>query len=246
MQDVDMNQEVHNALQRSYYETRSRELNHRMVIKRTPYVLNHAQHVVDFAELKLTDKVLDMGCGMGKFTIPVREMGYDLDGFDLSDILLDDLRAATPENDHRQAICGDALNIDPSLYGQYDKIIGFFTLHHMLDLKRAFTEFRKVLKPGGRVTFVEPNPACPLFWLQITFTPSMSWAAEKGIFNLTRRKMRDVVAHAGLTNLRISHYGVLPPALRNRGTGAAIERTFDKIAPLRPVAAFRLISADLD
>lgn len=233
---------AYNALQRSYYETRPIEHNHRMVLKRSPYVLNHVDHMIDFAGLKPGQRILDVGCGMGKYTIPLREKGYEVEGFDLSPRLLEMLSgeaASVP------TICGDLHNIDPALFGKYDHVIGFFMLHHLFDLDKAFGQIAKLVKPGGRVSFIEPNPNCPLFWAQITFMPTMSWKAEKGIFNLGKRNLRGIIERAGLKNPQISQYGILPPFARNWRGAAVVEAGFDKIAPLRPIAAFRRIGAQL-
>ena len=242
MSDENAKQLAYNTLQRDYYETRTIAHNHRMVLRRSPYVMNHVDHMIDFADLQPNQRILDVGCGMGKFTIPLHEKGYDVAGFDLSPQLLQTLQA---EAATIPTICGDAHAIDPAHYGQYDRVIGFFMLHHLFDLEKAMGQFAKLLKPGGKLGFIEPNPNCPLFWAQITFMPTMSWKAEKGIFNLTKRNLRGIFQRAQLKHPQISQYGVLPPILRNRRGAATIEAGFDKIAPLRPVAAFRRIGAQV-
>ncbi|MEO0667960.1 MAG: class I SAM-dependent methyltransferase [Pseudomonadota bacterium] len=232
----------HNALQRSYYETRPIAHNHRMVLDRSAYVQNHVDHMIAFAGLRPGQRILDVGCGMGKFTIPLRERGLDVEAFDLSPRLLEMLSAEDPSI---PTICGDVQQIDPAHYGKYDRVVGFFMLHHLYDLTKSFDQFAKLLAPGGRVSFIEPNPNCPLFWIQVTVMPTMSWKAEKGIFNLGRRNLTDIMTRSGLKNPEISQYGILPPFARNARGGAAFERAFDRIAPLRPVAAFRRIGAGL-
>ena len=235
-------QTAYNDLQRTYYETRPIAHNHRMVLHRSPYVLNHVDHMIDFAGLKPGQRILDVGCGMGKFTIPLREKGYDVEGLDLSPRLLEMLSDEAPSI---ATICGDLHDLDPALFGQYDRVVGFFMLHHLFNLEKAFGQIAKLVKPGGRVSFIEPNPNCPLFWAQITFMPTMSWNAEKGIFNLGKRNLRTIIELAGLKRPEISQYGILPPFVRNRRGAGTFERGFDMIAPLRPVAAFRRIGATL-
>ncbi|MEM8792334.1 MAG: class I SAM-dependent methyltransferase [Pseudomonadota bacterium] len=232
----------YNTLQRQYYENRPLAHNHRMVLRRSPYVLNHVDHMIELGQLDPSHRILDIGCGMGKFTIPLQERGFAVEGFDLSPKLLEALRA---ENANTPTVVGDLHDIAPELQGQYDRVVGFFMLHHLHDLGLAFRQIAKLVKPGGRVSFIEPNPNCPLFWIQITAMPTMSWKAEKGIFNLTRGNLRRLMTQAGFEAPDISQYGILPPFLRNRPGAAQVEAGFDKVAPLRPIAAFRRISARL-
>lgn len=240
MAEPDTARDDYNALQRTYYESRPIAHNHRMVLARSPYVLNHIDHMIALGDLQPDERILDVGCGMGKFTIPLHEAGYAVEGFDLSPRMLKDLQTEAPKV---QTICGDLHAIDPMHFGQYDKVVGFFMLHHLHDLGTAFAQIAKLLKPGGRASFIEPNPSCPLFWAQITFMPTMSWKAEKGIFNLGRRNVDKLMTQAGFATPDISQYGILPPFLRNRRGAAVIEAGFDRIAPLHPVAAFRQITA---
>src|SRR5205085_11130002 len=40
----------------------------------------------------------------------------------------------------------------------FDLVLGHAVLHHLPDLERAFAEFRRVLRPGGRIVFAgEPS-----------------------------------------------------------------------------------------
>lgn len=233
----------HNANQRSYYEDRRKEDNFRVAVAPTPYVMNHVDRMMSHSGIAPGDHVLDLGCGMGKFTIPIAEKGVKVDALDLSPKLLEELdRQAAGRADIR-TICGDALDPDPELLGKYDHVIGFFVLHHLFDIPLAFQQIIRLLKPGGRIAFIEPNPLCPLYYLQVTFAPNMSWKAEKGILKLGRTRTLTALEQAGFTDARIEKYGILPPFLRNRKSGAALDAMFEKVTPLRPVSAFQVILA---
>src|SRR5207244_12887674 len=46
----------------------------------------------------------------------------------------------------------------PFVEESFDLVLGHAVLHHLPDLERAFVEFHRVLKPGGRVVFAgEPS-----------------------------------------------------------------------------------------
>lgn len=245
MQENISKQASHNRLQREYYESRCQEQNHRLAVASTPYINNHVDQIEAVANLSKEEKILDVGCGMGKYTIPLAERGYDVTGLELSPVLLDTLHEQARGRVNIPTHCGDILDPDPDLLGKFDRIVGFFVLHHLVDMAAAYKSLARLLKPGGRLAILEPNPHCPLYYLQVTFTPTMSWAAEKGILSLTPKQTRRDLSAAGFENIDLHRFGILPPFLRNRSFGRAIDETYDKIGFLRPCAAFQVISATL-
>ena len=235
----------HNEYQQSYYEDRSPAGNHRVAVQSTPYVQNHLEKFLNFSAIVPGQRVLDVGCGMGKYTIPLAERGISIDGLDLSQVLLDALMAEAKGRAQIQTHCGDLLDPDPALFGRYDHVIGFFMLHHLFDLQRAFEQVGRLLKPGGKASFLEPNPYCPLFPVQITLMPGMSWQAEKGIYNLTPGAVADSFQGAGFRECRIERFGILPPFVRNRRGAAAFETAFERVGLFDRICAFQLISAHI-
>ena len=234
---------AHNQLQRTYYESRKVEENHRLAVEETPYISNHLDQVIARAGLTQDEAILDIGCGMGKYTIPLAERGYNVEGLELSPRLLETLQAEASGRTEIETHLGDILDPDASLLGRFDRIVGFFVLHHLIDIPAAYKSAAGMLKPGGRIAILEPNPLCPLYYLQITFTPTMSWAAEKGILSLKPRQTKQALAEAGFEDIYLHRFGILPPFLRNRKFGAQVEAVFDHIGLLRPMAAFQLITA---
>lgn len=243
MNNDDTLQQEHNRVQRDYYESRTQQQNWRMLPESSNYVASHISQVINSGHILKEDSVLDVGCGMGKFTIPLRQEGVEIQGLDLSPYLLEQLVSTCPEGTEIPTHCGDILAPPESLYARFDAITGFFMLHHLVDIKSAFVGMKKLLKPGGRLLFVDTNPLCPLYYLQIFLSPTMSWEAEKGILNLTNKKLEDSLNNAGFCDIAIKNYGILPPPLKNRRGGNWFEKQFDRIELLKPVAAFKLITA---
>lgn len=233
----------HNALQRQYYETRSRQQNWRMLPDTSPYIANHVERFVDFANLNNKDDILDIGCGMGKFTLPLAAQGFRMSGLDLSPVLLSELSSRTPQDIRIPTHQADILSPPDELKGRFDKVTGFFMLHHLIDLEASFKQMHALLKDNGQLAFLDVNPFCPLYYLQISLAPSMSWSAEKGLLNLTPKKVTKGLEEAGFADIEIKRYGILPPPLRNRFFGPAIDNLFDKARIFTPVSAFQLISA---
>ncbi|KPA21409.1 Demethylrebeccamycin-D-glucose O-methyltransferase [Shimia sp. SK013] len=239
------NRDMHNKLQRAYYETRKQGGNHRILVRSTPYVINQLDRLLDESHIKSGDRILDVGCGMGKYTIPLAERGYDVEGLELSGQLLEEFQNQARGRADIATHQADLLAPPSDMIGQYDHVIGFFVLHHLFDLDQAFASCARLLKPKGRVIFLEPNPFCPLFYLQITLSPGMSWKAERGILDLTPKSTARKLTDAGFVNPQLHRFGILPPFLRNRSGAATIERGFERVSLLNPVNAFQLISAEL-
>ena len=219
MARTEANRDMHNDLQRTYYETRKQGGNHRIDVRSTPYVMNQLDRLLQESHIKPDDRILDVGCGMGKYTIPLAERGYDVEGLELSGKLLEELQLHSEGRTNVVTHQADLLAPPPDMIGQYDHVIGFFVLHHLFDLEQAFASCAKLLKPKGRVIFLEPNPYCPLFYLQITLSPGMSWKAERGILDLTPQNTAQRLEAAGFVNPRMHRFGILPPFLRNRRGG---------------------------
>lgn len=243
MNNDDTLQKQHNQVQRDYYESRTQQQNWRMLPDSSNYIASHVSRVINSAHLREGDKVLDVGCGMGKFTIPLGRQGVDIEGFDLSPYLLEQLMSASPEGLEIPTHCGDILTPPESLRASFDAVTGFFMLHHLVEIERAFVGMKQLLKPDGRLIFVDTNPHCPLYYLQIFLSPSMSWEAEKGILNLTDAKLKKALSNAGFRDIAIENYGILPPPLKNRRAGNWFEKQFNRIGFLKPVAAFKFITA---
>lgn len=233
----------HNVHQRDYYESRTDQQNWRMLPDTTPYIENHVDRVVSFAGLSTEEEILDVGCGMGKFTLPLAARGYRVQGLDLSPVLLEQLTQRNNTSVQIPTHCADILMPPQAVKDRFDVVTGFFMLHHLIDLEASFEQVHGMLRRGGRVVFLDVNPLCFLYYLQIFLSPSMSWSAEKGILNLTREKINAGLENAGFQDVTIARYGILPPPLRNRFFGQALDDVFDGMRIFRPVSAFQLISA---
>ena len=78
----------HNESQRRYFEETAKP---RMVPRRSTYLERHVDELVRFARLTHEDDVLEVGAGMGRYTIPLLERGYRVEALDLSPVLLERL-----------------------------------------------------------------------------------------------------------------------------------------------------------
>ena len=107
------------------------------------------------------DSALEIGAGTGYFSLNLMRAGLigELTCTDISSGMLDVLQ----ENARRLGLSQvDTVQADaeslPFGDESFDLVIGHAVLHHLPDLDQAFSEFRRVLRPGGRILFAgEPS-----------------------------------------------------------------------------------------
>lgn len=231
----------HNARQRDYYREPQRKP--RMEHSPTAYHQRHIDRLFRIAALQPGMRVLDVGCGMGRYTLQLAERGLDVTGIDLSPELLGRLAEVDAGRYRIPLYCGDIADPPKDLPRNFDAVIGFFTLHHMHDLRHCFRSMASLVRPGGAVAFVEPNAASPLYYIQTVVTPSMRWSAEKGILRMHDYAVRRAMVAGGLTDFRSETFGLFPPPLANLPGAAAIERMLETVPVLRPGLSFKAFAA---
>jgi len=103
------------------------------------------------SKIRSSDDILDMGCGTGRFTIPLAQVARKVTGLDVSAAMIAKAREKAEEAglsiDFREA---DMENM-PFLDNSFDTVICMLALMHIPieSRQRVFTEASRVLKPGG-------------------------------------------------------------------------------------------------
>jgi len=99
--------------------------------------------------LHRASRVLDVGCGTGRFAIP---LGLELEcrviGIDPSPAMLADGKA---KSSHDLAWVRGRAEMLPFADGVFDACLASQVLHHFRDKHQACAEMHRVLKPGGRI-----------------------------------------------------------------------------------------------
>jgi SAM-dependent methyltransferase len=114
------------------------------------------QELCRVGDLPAGSLVIDFGCGTGILIPELLERGYRVVGLDLS---LDMLKAH--EGVTASLVCGDGCCL-PLADAKFDAVFCRGSIHHLPDLKRAFEEIVRVLKPGGYLIFSEPSNDSPI------------------------------------------------------------------------------------
>ena len=106
------------------------------------------------------ERSLEVGAGTGYFSLNLLSAGivHNVTCTDISPGMVRTLAA----NAERLGLTVKSLRADaeslPFAEQSFDLVLGHAVLHHLPDLGRAFSEFHRVLKPGGRIVFAgEPS-----------------------------------------------------------------------------------------
>ena len=232
--------EAHNAFQRHYFDHVERL---RLAVVDTPYVRRHVDQLVAAGGLTPGDRLLEIGAGLGKFTLPLLEHGFAVTANDLSPVLLERLVGAAPRP-VRTVAC-DVVEIAQHVDRPFNAVIGFFVLHHLVDFDRTFRALSGVLEPGGRVAFCEPVAWNPLYYIQIAVTPGMRFSGERSLTSMTPGTILPALSRAGFVHPRSNLFGYFPPFLKNTRAGDAIERWLERRTWLPFPHAFQIFTARL-
>src|SRR3954470_19645594 len=126
--------EVHNRAQREYFEARDKAT---MRPVASPYVTRQVARLETLADLRPGVPILEIGAGLGRYSLPLLERGHDLTCLDLSAAMLDKLRAAAGAR-APAVIAGDVADAHALTDRRFARGIGFFMLHHVHDLEAVF------------------------------------------------------------------------------------------------------------
>lgn len=90
-------------------------------------------------------RILDVGTGTGRISVPLLERGADLVGCDISPAMLMRLRGKLPSARVAQA---DA-SLLPFPAGQFEAVLTVHVIHLIAPWREALREFKRVLRPKG-------------------------------------------------------------------------------------------------
>jgi SAM-dependent methyltransferase len=109
-------------------------------------------------EARAGERVLDLGCGAGRFVAALREAGADPVGVELADGALERARRNVPGADLRALGPDGAIPLED---GSVDLVWCSEVLEHVPDTAGLLSEARRVLATGGRLLVTTPSHDLP-------------------------------------------------------------------------------------
>lgn len=132
-----------------------------------PFFARFGTRLVDLADVRPGERVLDVGAGLGATLLPAAERAApdgSVLGVDLSERMVDalalDLQRRGVANASVQRMNAEALAVEPA---SFDVVLCSFVLHLVPDPDRAARGFLRALRPGGRCAASVPRGAGPAF-----------------------------------------------------------------------------------
>jgi len=126
-------------------------------------------------------KVLDYCCGEGILTRKLAQKGAFAYGIDISPFSIDKAKDRSAKENLSDKTFFSVMDAEKMNFENdfFDVIICHGVLHH-LDVKKAFPQLSRVLKPTGQIICVEPLAYNPIFQLYRKLTPHLrtEWEAH--------------------------------------------------------------------
>jgi SAM-dependent methyltransferase len=187
-------------------------------------------------------RVLEVGCGIGDYTQGFAEhTRARITSVDVAPGLVLHADGRRPANVRFAAADVERL---PFPDATFDAVVGNAVLHH-LRFAHAIPELVRVLKPGGRFCFAEPNMLNP----QVFLERNVAWIGRRldnspGETAFVRWRVRPALEALGLEDESARPFDFLYPLTPEAWIGAVerLGRLLERVPGLREIAGSLLVS----
>jgi len=162
-------------------------------------------------EARPGERVLDLGCGAGRFVAALRDAGADPVGVEVAEAALERARRNAPGADLRLAEPGGGLPLE---HRSVDLVWCSEVLEHVADTAHLLLEARRVLRPGGRLLVTVPfHGRVKGALLALTRFDAHFDPLGQHLRFYTRGSLTRTLRHAGFDPVSVRPWGG-PPLLR--------------------------------
>lgn len=203
-----------------------------------PYIAASEARLLSSVEVRPGERLLEMGCGEGAnlHHLGARTRAANVFAVDFSRAKV---RFAVQETKAMGANA-DAACL-PFRDRSFDAVLIRDLLHHVPDRLAVLAEAARVLRPGGRVTVIEPNGRNP-----IVAAMALAIPAERGMLGSTPGRVARELAEAGFAEIStifeqpfpvsrvVLHYRFGAPSLGGHRAVASALRAVERLATVFP------------
>ena len=162
---------------------------------------------------------LDCGCGSGAYAaIRLAEQGRRVSAIDLSSVAIEEARTKARRRALEDRIEFRVMNAEALEFPDHSftVVCGSGVLHH-LDLRRAYAEIARVLKPSGHGIFLEPMGHNALINLYRRLTPEQRTPDERPLLASDFELARQFFDRVETTHFALASLLALPVAHTRTG-----------------------------
>jgi ubiquinone/menaquinone biosynthesis C-methylase UbiE len=146
-------------------------------------------------------RILDVGCGSGRMTLPLHSRGFRVTGIDMNSVALNTLRQIS---DDIPIVMGDALRL-PYADGSFELAVATQFIDYV-PYRPALHEFWRVLSPGGLLVFDALNRDSYRWFVKIVSRRRLALPSA----NLSYREILGGLMNTGFSIESIRGYNWVP------------------------------------
>ena len=204
-----------------------------------------AKLIIEAGNINQNSLTLEIGCGTGIFTELISKSGATIVACELSEELLElAFKKSYPQK--VTFINQDAMQLGSEHYDRYDVVWGSSVLHH-LDLGLFLPGVLRLMKPGGRFVFAEPNLFNPQIWLErnVSIIRRLTGTSpdETAFY---RWRLKKILLNEGFVNVSVRPHEFLHPAIPRLliPMFQSLNAVAERIWPIYEIAGSLLIRAE--
>lgn len=231
-----------------YYDQFARRFRNKHFLSLDPAAQYEFDRVLGCLDLTKQKSIIDLGCGVGRYSLGLARMGYRVTAVDIS---AKSLALVLSQAKKYNITAIRTLRHDfstPKEKNAYDTGICISTYHAISDSEeeriRVLANFVQSIKSGGKLLLVEPNPANPLFYLFYLLYPGVQRENIRSFLGSSPFRLREILRSLGMKDIRVRYVGFLPlrwikkvPAVR------LINEILNRIPIINNFSAFSYITA---
>ena len=187
-------------------------------------------------------KLLDLGCGTGKFGLKLADKADEIVGIDIArhQIEIANQTAEKYGIANFKGVVGDFK--DGSYPEYFDFVLAVNVIHHTDDIDLILNNVLGSLKPGGKLVIFEINPLNPLFIPFLFFIGQLKSHLTKEYWRSNIYSLRKMLERNGYKIEQMNKWCFLPTSLYNHSlVFKRINEMLNKIPLVRSFSAFHVI-----